>query len=131
VIVRRVDAHVHVVPDRFRAEIARRYYDTGLAANTPAVASTAEVAAPRRIAFGTGWPYADLPDAGDPAPDLSALFSPSERGLIDGINIVALVRRLMPGTRAHRPARSKAVAGLLDSGQSAPQNRSSTHPSGK
>jgi hypothetical protein len=43
--------------------------------------------------FGSDWPYADLPDAGDPAPGLAELDD-ALRARIDASNITALVPRL-------------------------------------
>lgn len=75
------------------------YYDTGLSANAPALAATGEIAAPGHIVFGSDWPYADLPDAGDPAPALSALPK-AQRDRINRINVGALVPRLAGGDLA-------------------------------
>jgi predicted TIM-barrel fold metal-dependent hydrolase len=77
------------------AYLRRLYYDTGLSNNTVALAATLEVAQPDRVVFGTDWPYADLPDAGDPAPGLAGLDAGVRAG-IDASNIAALVPRLAP-----------------------------------
>jgi 6-methylsalicylate decarboxylase len=77
------------------AHLRRLYYDTGLSNNAVALASTLLVADPDRVVFGSDWPYADLPDAGDPAPGLAELDD-GLRGRVDGSNIAALVPRLAP-----------------------------------
>jgi 6-methylsalicylate decarboxylase len=70
------------------------YYDTGLAANIPALAATREVTSLDRIVFGTDWPYATLPaDGDDPAPALAWLGSEG-RDAVDGRNARALVPAL-------------------------------------
>jgi predicted TIM-barrel fold metal-dependent hydrolase len=75
------------------AQLRRLYYDTGLSNNAVALAATLEVADIRRVVFGTDWPYADLPPAGDPAPGLASLAA-ADRAGIDAANIAALVPRL-------------------------------------
>jgi len=75
------------------AQLRRLYYDTGLANNAVALAATLEVADIGQVVFGTDWPYADLPEAGDPAPGLGGLAD-ADRALIDASNIAALVPRL-------------------------------------
>ncbi len=72
--------------------LGRLHYDTGLANNPIAVAAVRELAGVERIVFGTDWPYAVLPDLGDPAPDLG--LGAAERALVDGANVAALVPRL-------------------------------------
>jgi predicted TIM-barrel fold metal-dependent hydrolase len=67
------------------------YYDTGLANNAPSLAGTLEVTSVDHVVFGTDWPYADLPPAGDPAPDLAWLADDRER--VEGANVAALVPR--------------------------------------
>jgi predicted TIM-barrel fold metal-dependent hydrolase len=68
------------------------YYDTGLANNAPALAATREVTDLAHIVFGTDWPYAALPDAVDPAPDLAVLGV--ERAAVESDNAHALIPRL-------------------------------------
>jgi predicted TIM-barrel fold metal-dependent hydrolase len=75
------------------AYLERLYYDTGLSANAPALTSTLAVTSPRHIVFGTDWPYAALPESGDPAPGFAGIVD-SDRESIDGFNIGALVPRL-------------------------------------
>jgi 6-methylsalicylate decarboxylase len=71
------------------------YYDTGLANNEPALASTLKIASPGQIIFGTDWPYAALPPAGgDPAPGLDALGAQT-RVAVEFENAAALVPRLV------------------------------------
>lgn len=77
------------------AHLRRLYYDTGLSNNTVALAATLEVADIGQVVFGTDWPYADLPQAGDPAPGLAGLTD-GDRARIDASNIAALVPRLAP-----------------------------------
>jgi predicted TIM-barrel fold metal-dependent hydrolase len=77
------------------AHLRRLYYDTGLSNNSVALASTLLVADPDHVVFGSDWPYADLPDAGDPAPGLAELDG-ALRARIDASNITALVPRLAP-----------------------------------
>jgi len=78
-------------PDGALEYLHRLYYDTGLAANAAALASTLEVTTVDHVVFGTDWPYADLPDGDDPAPDLSSLGA--DRRLVDGLNIEGLFPR--------------------------------------
>jgi predicted TIM-barrel fold metal-dependent hydrolase len=73
--------------------LRRLYYDTGLSNHALAVQPTIELAGAERIVFGTDWPYADLPAAGDPAPDLAGLDDGVRAG-IDAANASALVPRL-------------------------------------
>ena len=44
--------------------------------------------------FGTDWPYAALPESGDPAPDLNVL-GPEGRSAVEFANAAALVPRLV------------------------------------
>jgi predicted TIM-barrel fold metal-dependent hydrolase len=75
------------------AYLRRLYYDTGLSSNGVALASTLEVAELDHVVFGTDWPYADLPPAGDPAPGLDALGA--DRARVEAVNLGALVPRLV------------------------------------
>jgi predicted TIM-barrel fold metal-dependent hydrolase len=75
------------------AYLSRLYYDTGLSNHLSAVEATRAVAPIGQIVFGTDWPYAALPAAGDPAPELAALGS--DRVLVDAQNAGALVPRLV------------------------------------
>lgn len=70
--------------------LARFYYDTGLADNDIELASMALVAPVDRIVFGTDWPYAPLPESGDPQPALAALGRDREK--VDSVNL----QRLLP-----------------------------------
>ena len=70
----------------------RMWFDTGLSNNPIATAAVRELAGVERIVFGTDWPYAVLPEGGDPSPDLG--LATEERPLVDGINVAALVPRL-------------------------------------
>jgi 6-methylsalicylate decarboxylase len=90
------------------AYLRRLYYDTGLATNAPALAATLEVTDLRQIVFGTDWPYAALPPAGDPAPELAVLAA-DDRECVEGVNIGALVPRL-----AKDPTGAAARTRLVD-----------------
>ena len=75
--------------------LSRLYYDTGLANNAPALASTQLVTELDHIVFGTDWPYAALPpEGGDPAPSLDVLGSDG-RAAVESANAAALVPRLV------------------------------------
>jgi predicted TIM-barrel fold metal-dependent hydrolase len=76
------------------AYLERLYYDTGLTNNFPALAATREVAPLAHVVFGTDWPYAALPESGDPAPDLDALGAEG-RSAVEFANAAALVPRLV------------------------------------
>jgi 6-methylsalicylate decarboxylase len=76
------------------AHLRRLYYDTGLSNNAVALAAVLEVTDIGHVVFGTDWPYADLPQAGDPAPGLAGLDD-GDRARIDASNIAALVPRLV------------------------------------
>jgi 6-methylsalicylate decarboxylase len=76
------------------AYLERLYYDTGLSANAPALASTLEITSRDHVVFGTDWPYAHLPPSGDPAPGLSELGD-DDRERVEGSNVGALVPRLV------------------------------------
>ncbi len=75
------------------AYLRRLYYDTGLSNNTLALDATLEIAGADRIVFGTDWPYAALPESGDPAPGLAGV-AVGVRARIDSENAAALVPRL-------------------------------------
>jgi predicted TIM-barrel fold metal-dependent hydrolase len=74
------------------AYLRRLYYDTGLSNNRVALAAVRELAGLDQIVFGTDWPYAVLPEDGDPAPNLG--LSPTDRAAIDATNVATLVPRL-------------------------------------
>lgn len=80
------------------AYLRRLYYDTGLTNNAPALAATREVTSLDHIVFGTDWPYAALPDSGDPAPDLDVL-GVDGRSAVEFANTAALVPRLVDAIR--------------------------------
>jgi predicted TIM-barrel fold metal-dependent hydrolase len=75
------------------AALARCWYDTGLSNHASAVEATTAVVPIERIVFGSDWPYAALPESGDPAPELDALGD--RRALVDSANAAALVPRLL------------------------------------
>jgi 6-methylsalicylate decarboxylase len=75
------------------AYLSRLYYDTGLSNNALAFDTALAVAGLERIVFGSDWPYADLPESGDPAPGLAGL-SAEDRARVDAANAAALVPRL-------------------------------------
>lgn len=73
--------------------LRRQYYDTGLANNTVALASTLKVTPVERVVFGSDWPYLAVRDGSDPSEDLETL-DPDVRRQIDAENAAALVPRL-------------------------------------
>jgi 6-methylsalicylate decarboxylase len=81
------------------AYLERLYYDTGLTNNAPALAATRAVTTLDHIVFGTDWPYAALPESGDPAPDLDVL-GPAGRAAVEFANAAALVPRLTDALRS-------------------------------
>jgi predicted TIM-barrel fold metal-dependent hydrolase len=76
------------------AYLERLYYDTGLTNNAPALAATLEVTSIDHVVFGTDWPYAALPERGDPAPNLDVLGA-ERRSAVEFANAARLVPRLM------------------------------------
>ena len=80
-------------PSGALAALARCWYDTGLSNHASAVEATAAIVPIERIVFGSDWPYAALPQSGDPAPELDALGD--RRALVDSANAAALVPRLL------------------------------------
>lgn len=79
--------------------LGRQYYDTGLANNAIAVRATLGVAPLEHVVFGTDWPYAALPDGGDPAPGLGFL-DPAARAAVDAGNAGFLIPRLATASAA-------------------------------
>ena len=79
------------------AYLRRLYYDTGLTNNAPALAATRGVTSLDHILFGTDWPYAALPESGDPAPDLDVLGAEG-RSAVEGANAAAVVPRIVKGS---------------------------------
>jgi 6-methylsalicylate decarboxylase len=75
------------------AALASCWYDTGLSNHESAIAATAAIVPFERIVFGTDWPYAALPESGDPAPELEAFGD--KRAQLDSGNAAALVPRLV------------------------------------
>lgn len=73
--------------------LARLYYDTGLADNDVELAAMELVAPIDQIVFGTDWPYAPLPERGDPQPALARLGD--ERAGVDGGNLQRLLPRFI------------------------------------
>jgi 6-methylsalicylate decarboxylase len=71
--------------------LARMYYDTGLADNDVELAAMALVAPVEKIVFGTDWPYAPLPERGDPQPALAGLGE--DRAGVDALNLIRLLPR--------------------------------------
>ena len=74
--------------------LRRLFYDTGLSNELEPLAATRQLVGFEQVVFGTDWPYAALPDAGDPAPGLAGM-DPAERAALDGAHIAALVPRLL------------------------------------
>jgi 6-methylsalicylate decarboxylase len=75
------------------AVLGRLWCDTGLSNHRTAVEAAASVVPLSQIVFGTDWPYAALPAAGDPEPELSYLGA--ERAAVDAGNAGRLVPRLV------------------------------------
>ena len=88
----REPARAEAAPAGALAYLRRLYYDTGLANNPIALAAVRELTGLDQIVFGTDWPYAVLPEGGDPAPDLG--LTPADRAAVDGTNVAVLVPRL-------------------------------------
>ncbi len=76
--------------------LRRLHYDTGLSNNRIAMASTLAAVPLSQVVFGTDWPYAALPSADDPAPDLG--LEAEDRASVDGLNAAVLVPRLATET---------------------------------
>lgn len=89
-------------PRGMLAHLRELFYDTGLSNHLGPVQATAAVAGPGRIVFGTDWPYAVLPEEGDPAPELDAL-GPAARAGLDAGHAAALVPRLLSSTTEATP----------------------------
>ncbi len=85
-------SRAEAAPDGALTYMRRMWFDTGLSNNPIATVAVRELAGVERIVFGTDWPYAVLPEGGDPSPDLG--LAAEERALVDGINVAALVPRL-------------------------------------
>ena len=100
-IARRPDRNEHaptfleLVHERLRNVVRRARDDDGieLAGLEQRDETTLQVASIDRIVFGTDWPYAALPESGDPAPELAALGA--GRALVDAGNVRALVPHLL------------------------------------
>jgi 6-methylsalicylate decarboxylase len=82
-------------PSGALSALARCWYDTGLSNHASSVEATAALVPLERIVFGTDWPYAALPESGDPAPELDAFGD--KRPLLDAANAAALVPRVVSG----------------------------------
>ena len=80
-------------PSGALAALRRCWFDTGLSNHASAVNATAQIVPIERIVFGTDWPYAALPESGDPAPELDVLGA--DRAGVDAGNAGALVPRLL------------------------------------
>jgi predicted TIM-barrel fold metal-dependent hydrolase len=81
-----------LAPGGALSALAGLYYDTGLSNNEVALAAARSLLPLERIVFGTDWPYAALPERGDPAPALAVLGP--DRAAVDAGNAAALVPRL-------------------------------------
>lgn len=81
--------------------LARNHYDTGLANNIAALASTRATVPLERIVFGSDWPYLARPSGRDPSEDFDRLPD-SERARIDHENAAALVPRLAAASSGSR-----------------------------
>jgi 6-methylsalicylate decarboxylase len=75
------------------AAFAQLFYDTGLSNHEQPVRAAIAASALRQVVFGTDWPYAALPPAGDPAPELDYLGE--DRAVVEAENIGRLVPRLV------------------------------------
>jgi predicted TIM-barrel fold metal-dependent hydrolase len=91
---RRDPASAQRAPAGALAYLRRVFYDTGLSDDEPGLRATLALAPQEQIVFGTDWPYAALPDGGDPQPGLDALGRQG-RAAVDGFNVRALVPRLV------------------------------------
>lgn len=78
------------------AALARLYYDTALSHGPAGLQALRRAAPIDHIVFGTDWPYGQAltPTAGDPQPEVSRTFSPSERRAIERAHALRLVPRL-------------------------------------
>jgi predicted TIM-barrel fold metal-dependent hydrolase len=74
--------------------VRRLFFDTGLSNGAAPLRAARAVAPFEQFVFGTDWPYAALPDSGDPAPGLSGLPEDERRALM-GHHIGALIPRLV------------------------------------
>ncbi len=81
-------------PAGLHGYLGRLFYDTGLSNSAAPVAAARAVAPFQQFVFGTDWPYAALPDSGDPAPGLAGLDEAERRALM-GDHIGALIPRLV------------------------------------
>ena len=84
--------------------LASFHYDTALTAGAPELSAARAMAGPRRILFGSDWPFSAMTFSDavrDPAPGLSEVFTNSERRRIDRLNAraaFASVAAAVPGT---------------------------------
>ena len=81
-------------PAGLHGHLERLFFDTGLSNGAAPLAAARAVAPFRQFVFGTDWPYAALPDGGDPAPGLAGMDEDERRALMAG-HIGALVPRLV------------------------------------
>lgn len=72
------------------------YYDTALSASAAAMQSVLAVSDRSHIVFGSDWPFSSLTftGSGDPAPDLSSVFTASQRYEVEHVNPLAQLPRL-------------------------------------
>lgn len=78
-------------------------YDTALIADPPELKAVSSMSGPKRMFFGSDWPFSERtfdPAVLDPAPALSDVFSKKHRHMIDRFN----ARRSLPRAKRSVPA---------------------------
>ena len=86
-----------------RRQLRRFHYDTALIADPPELKAVSSMAGPKRMLFGSDWPFSARtfdPKVVDPAPALSDVFSRKHRHMIERFNARANLpraRRSVPG----------------------------------
>jgi predicted TIM-barrel fold metal-dependent hydrolase len=94
----RMDAYDEKVPRGPLDYLGSLYYDTGLAANEPALRAALAFPGPEKIVFGTDWPYAEVsPEASDPQPVLREILAEADVEAVGWRNAGALIPRLATG----------------------------------
>ncbi|TDO30177.1 putative TIM-barrel fold metal-dependent hydrolase [Kribbella sp. VKM Ac-2527] len=83
-------------PTGIPAQIRGFYYDTALSPSRAAMASVLEVTGLNHIVFGSDWPFSELlfTGSGDPQPQLSETFDPTQRRQIERGNALRELPRL-------------------------------------
>jgi len=86
-------------PDRI---LRRLHYDVALIADPPELEAVSALAGPRRMLFGSDWPFAARafdPTVRDPAPALGTVFSTADRHRIERTNardVFPRLRKIVP-----------------------------------